>query len=463
MDHNGFITILPLILMLVMVVTTKKIFESMLIPLIMVFILKDGTNFVFGFIDSIYETFAEETYPWILLMLTLFGAFISLLINSGGTRGFRKLATKYIKSQRSSLIFTWLLGLVLFIDDYINNLGIGPTIRDVTDKYKVPREGLGFIICSMGTPVCSLVPLTAFAVFVFGVMQDSGIVTKDANLLSEYIKIIPFMFYPILIILIVLLLVLGIVPKVGPMKRHFLELTSEKILSNDEISTINVPVETASIDANSSTPMEGEKDGSIIDFLIPIAVVLSSMLYTSDLVFSVILGLTACFVLYIPRKRMSLEQFFSSIFEGINDMIYILIIILMTFVFVRGLNDLGFSEYVVKSISPFLTGGMIPALTFATVGIIAFLGVDYWAVMLLIAPIAIPLSSQFDVNSYMTVAAIASGSIFGGTACLFSEQILMCSQSVERPPVKVALCGLPYSLSAFAITVILYLLFGYIL
>lgn len=457
MDGYGFITVLPLLLMLVLVITTKRIFESMIIPIIIVFILKDGSNFVFGFIDSIYEVLADETYPWILLMLTLFGAFIALLINSGGTRGFKKLAEKSITSQRSSLIFTWFLGLILFIDDYINNLGIGPTIRDITDKYKVPREGLGFIICSMGTPICSIVPLTAFAVFVFGIMQDFGIAADGSNLLTEYAKLIPFMFYPMLIILIALLLVLGIMPKVGPMKRAFqaLEEAGDSLAADNSLTPEKA--EEALEEARQ------EKDCSMIDFIVPVAVVLSVMLYTSDLVFSVLLGLASCFILYISRKKMTISEYFTSFFEGINDMIYILIIILMTFIFVRGLNDLGFSDYVVATVSPYLAGGLIPALAFATVGIIAFLGVDYWAVMLLIAPIALPLSAQFDINPYMTMAAIASGSIFGGTACLFSEQILMCSQSVERPAVKVALCGLPYSFMGFGMTIVLYLIFGFAL
>lgn len=133
----------------------------------------------------------------------------------------------------------------------------------------------------------------------------------------------------------------------------------------------------------------------------------------------------------------------------------------MTFVFVEGLNNIGFSDYVVETVEPLLAGGAIPALTFITVGIVAFLGVDYWAVMLLIAPVAIPLSEIFAVNPYLTMAAIASGSIFGGTACFFAEQILMCSQAVQRPPVRVALGGLPYSLLGFIISAVLYLIVGF--
>jgi Na+/H+ antiporter NhaC len=133
----------------------------------------------------------------------------------------------------------------------------------------------------------------------------------------------------------------------------------------------------------------------------------------------------------------------------------------MTFVLVHGLENIGFSEYVVEVVSPILVGGAIPALTFITVGIIAFLGVDYWAVILLIAPVALPLSNAFSINPYMTMAAIVSGSVFGGTACFFAEQVLMCSQSIQRPPVRVALGGLPYSLLGFIVTVVLYFIFGF--
>lgn len=450
MESYGILTLLPLVVMLGLVVATKRVFEPILISVMIVFIMKDGTHFINGFIDTIYIVFASETYPWILLMLTLFGGLISLLLKSGGIEGFRQVADKFIKSQKSSLVFTWLLGLVLFIDDYINNLAIGPTVRKLTDEHKVPREGIGFVICSMGTPICAIVPLTAFAVFVFGVMKDNGISSENANLFSEYIKIIPFMFYPIAIILIALLFVLGIIPKVGPMKKRFQEGVS--LISVEE--TLEEAVEIVEEE-------KVKKQGNLIDFLIPVGVILVTMFITNDLVFSVILAIFSAFLLYIPRKKMSVDHFFSSFFEGVTDMIFILVVILMTFVLVEGLNGIGFSGYVIDTITPYLHGGLIPMLTFVTVAVIAFLGVDYWAVMLLIAPIAIPLSGSFDVNPYLTMAAIASGSVFGGTTCFFAEQILMCSQSVEKKPVELAFAALPYNVSAFVISAIAYLALGY--
>jgi len=346
--------------------------------------------------------------------------------------------------------------MILFIDDYINNLAIGPTVREITDKHNVPREQLGFSICCTGTPVCALVPLTAFAVFVYGtVMVGYGVSPQDSNMVTEYIKVIPFMFYPIVILVVSLLLAVGLLPRVGTFKRYFRELKEGSYeLTESEKAIVSDSEDEIEID---------ETKGSLIDFLLPVLSLVVIMLITSDLVLSVICSLVLAFALYIPRKKMTISEFFDNFFSGVNDMIFILIVVLMTFVFVGGLNAIGFSDYVVEVVKPLLAGGAIPALTFITVGVIAFLGVDYWAVMLLIAPVAIPLSEQFAVNPYITVAAIVSGSVFGGTACFFAEQILMCSQAVQRPPVRVALGGLPYSLLGFVITTVLYLIFGFAL
>ena len=452
-ESYPFLTVVPLLLMLILVATTKRVFESIIVATSVAYIFQDGINFIVGFIDGVYVVFEEGTYPWIVLMLTLFGALIAVLIRSGGISAFKRLATRYIRSERSSLVFTWVLGMVLFIDDYINNLGIGPTVRELTDDHKVPREQLGFSICCTGTPVCALVPLTAFAVFVYSVMIDNGVSGEDSDMLVEYSKLIPFLFYPIVIILIALLLALGVLPRIGPFRKYYKQLQE----GTYELSE----AEKKALDKESDEIEIDENKGAIIDFALPVLVLVVVMLATSDLVLAVICSLITCFALYIFRKKMTVTEFFDTFVVGVTDMIFILIVVLMTFVFVEGLNNIGFSDYVVETVEPLLVGGAIPVLAFITVAIIAFLGVDYWAVMLLIAPVAIPLSEIFAVSPYLTMAAIASGSIFGGTACFFAEQILMCSQAVQRPPVRVALGGLPYSLLGFAVTVILYLIVGF--
>ncbi len=409
----GFLTIVPLILMVVSVIVTKRVFESMIIPIILVFVLKDGTGFIGGFVDSFYEVMAEGTFPWILMMLTLFGALIQLLLESGGIDGFRRLALRYIKAERSSLVFTWILGVILCIDDYINDLAIGPSVRSITDSYKVPREAVGTVVISMGVPICSLLPVTAMAVFVFGIMQDSGISGENSNMLTEYMKVVPFLVYPMLIVLVAFLLAVGILPKIGPLRKLSKQMQEETEISEEH--------------------QHFDEKGQLLDFIIPVVVLVGVMLYTNDLVVAVLIAIAVCFALYIPRKKMKFDDFFKNFFEGVHSMIDILVILLMVFIFVDGLTRIGLSEYVIETTTPFLAGGAIPVLTFIVVALLAFGGVDYWAVILLMAPITIPLAVSFDVNVYLTMAAAVSGAVCGGTSCFFGEQMLMCSQSEKSP------------------------------
>ncbi|MDO4458817.1 MAG: Na+/H+ antiporter NhaC family protein [Clostridia bacterium] len=438
----GILSVLPILLMVILVITTKKVFESLLVSTVFVFILKDGTGFIGGIVDAIYGVFAAETYPWIMLMLTLFGALVQLLLESKGVDGFRKIALRYIKSEKSSLIFTWILGVVLCIDDYINDLAIGPSVRTITDKHKVPREAIGFIILAMGIPVCALLPVSAMAVFVFGVMQDAGISSPDANMLTEYLKVMQFLVYPVLIIVMALLVAIGIVPKIGPLK---------KLYKNRETIVTEKAEE------------EEESNGNLIDFIVPVLVVVGVMLVTNDLVTAVICALAACFVLYVPRKKMSFEDYFKNFFEGIHSMIDILVILLLVFAFVSGLQDIGFSDYVISTCTPILVGGVIPMLSFIIVSLLVFGGVDYWAVILLMAPITVPLAANFDVNQYLTMAAVVSGAICGGTSCFFSEQMLMCGQAVEKDSVDLAVVTFPYALICFVLTAIVYGVLGFVI
>ena len=438
--NPGFLSVFPILVMCVLVITTKKVFESLLISTSLVFMLKDGPGFIHGCIESIYEVFAGGTYPWVLLMLTLFGALVNLLLESGSVNGFCGIALKHIKSPKSGLVFTWILGLILCIDDYINDLAIGPSVRPITDRYKVPREAIGFIILAMGIPVCALLPVSAMAVFVFGVMQESGISAPDANMLAEYMKVVRFLVYPMLIVAMAFLVAVGLVPKIGPLK---------------------ILYEKGDVGSASSEMEAG--DGDLIDFIFPVLTVVAVMIATNDLVVAVVCALAVCFILYVLRKKMTMEDFFKNVFEGIHSMVDILVILLFVFVFVNGLGKIGFSEYVITTTTPFLTGGLIPVLSFVIVSLLAFGGVDYWAVILLMAPITVPLASTFGVDQYLTMAAVVSGAICGGTSCFFGEQMLMCGQAVEREPVNLAMTAFPYSAICFVLTAVIYGVLGFIL
>ncbi len=452
----GLISCIPIVVLLVSVLWTRRIFECILVSIAIALFIGEGlSGILWSFIDLIYVMLADETYSWILLMLLLFGGLIKLLEESGGTFGFGAVATKYIKSDKSSLVATYILGILIFIDDYLNNLTIGSAMRGITDQYKVLREMLAITINTTGAPICVLNPFSTWAVFIFGLMQAVG-VTGDQTLVVGFTKLIPYIFYAIIAVAMVPFMIYGVIPKVGPLKKAY-ERANDGVL---------FPVELAS----SSMEFDEERDrilGSVKpklrNFLIPMLVVVAVTLVTEDLVPGVITGIVTCFILYIPTKNMRITQFFDTFFEGIKDMIFIATFIMMAFIFVEAVNGLGFSDYVIETVKPYMIGGTIPVITFIVVGVMSFAGMDFWAVMILFFPIVVPLSQHFGIDLYLAMGSIVSGAVFGGHACFFSDQMLMSSASVQIRPTDEAICLLPYAVMAAIVTAILYLIFGFVL
>ena len=452
----GLISCIPIVVLLVSVLWTRRIFECILVSIAIALFIGEGlSGILWSFIDLIYVMLADETYSWILLMLLLFGGLIKLLEESGGTFGFGAVATKYIKSDKSSLVATYILGILIFIDDYLNNLTIGSAMRGITDQYNVPREMLAITINTTGAPICVLNPFSTWAVFIFGLMQAVG-VTGDQTLVVGFTKLIPYIFYAIIAVAMVPFMIYGVIPKVGPLKKAY-ERANDGVL---------FPVELAS----SSMEFDEERDrilGSVKpklrNFLIPMLVVVAVTLVTEDLVPGVITGIVTCFILYIPTKNMRITQFFDTFFEGIKDMIFIATFIMMAFIFVEAVNGLGFSDYVIETVKPYMIGGTIPVITFIVVGVMSFAGMDFWAVMILFFPIVVPLSQHFGIDLYLAMGSIVSGAVFGGHACFFSDQMLMSSASVQIRPTDEAICLLPYAVMAAVVTAILYLIFGFVL
>ncbi len=454
----GILSVLPLLVMLGLVIWTKRIFESILVAIGFALIIQYGFSIdvIYAFEEKLYGMLASETYPWILIILILFGALINLLIESGGTLGFAKYAERVIKSEKSSLIVTWILGILIFVDDYLNNLTIGAAMRGITDQHKVPREMTAMAINVTGAPVCVLLPFSTWAAFIYGLMLEVGV--AEGGLISEYTKLIPFIFFAIVMVGMVPFMALGIIPRFGPIKKAYerVEKTG-KTFPEDLADTMGIEF------AETQARIKEKGEPKLYDFLIPIIAVIVLVITTEEIMYGLFLALALCFILYVPRKKMNIREFFDNFFEGAKEMLFIAIFVMMAFIFVEAVEELGLSEYVITSVEPYLNGALLPALAFVIVAVLAFFGIDFWGIMILMFPIVAPLAQASGVNVYLSLGGVVSGAVFGGMACFFSEQMIMSSTSVQIRPTDQAVCLLPYALIACAATTILYLIFGFAL
>ena len=180
--------------------------------------------------DLLLSEISNADNQYILLLCGLFGGFIFLLREAKGTLGFSNLLSRFCKDERITMMMSVFLGIIIFVDDYLNIMTVGTCMKDVGDKRKVPRQALAYIIDSTGAPVCALIPFSTWVVFYSGVfIQEPDILNMGFSTgMSVYLKVLPYMFYPMAALLVVVLFACKLMPKLGKMKDAYTDLGKER-------------------------------------------------------------------------------------------------------------------------------------------------------------------------------------------------------------------------------------------
>ncbi|MCQ2553475.1 MAG: sodium:proton antiporter, partial [Clostridia bacterium] len=185
----GIFSIIPSVFLIVSIFATKRILESLTLSIVMGIILVDGSDLLGTFTDLMLDTLAGEDIPWIFLVGGLMGVIIALIEYSGGAMAFAKWMASKAKSREAIMFCTWVVGLVVFVDDYLSALVVGSCMKPLSDEKKISREMLSFIVDSTASPSCVLIPMSTWGVFVAGLLESCGWAPEGEGL-SYYIKTI---------------------------------------------------------------------------------------------------------------------------------------------------------------------------------------------------------------------------------------------------------------------------------
>ena len=172
--NYGFLSCVPILVLIVGAVITRKMPHMLLLASFIGSIILYGKGFFSGWIDVMYAALANTSTQYILLILVCSGAMIRLLEKSGAMLGFRNLISRYVKSGHQVMFCTWILGIIVFIDDYLNALAVSSAMRNLSDQYKIPREHLAYTVNVGGACVCVLIPFSSWAAFGIGTFGDNG-------------------------------------------------------------------------------------------------------------------------------------------------------------------------------------------------------------------------------------------------------------------------------------------------
>ncbi len=457
-------TLLPPILAIALALATKEVYMSLLAGICLAALLY--TEFHVGnamqvTVDVMSAKVGDNIS--IVIFLVLLGMLVALMSKSGASRAYGEWATKNIKSKRGSLFATAGLGVLIFVDDYFNCLTVGTIMKPITDKHKISRAKLAYIIDATAAPVCIIAPVSSWAAAVSSSLpDDSGL---DGFML--FIKAIPYNYYALFTLLMVALLIIWNFD-FGKMKKYE-ERFGTTVTSKEE------------------SDMEITGKGKVRDLIIPIAVLIVSciaaMLYTGGILdgasirqafadcssaFSLVIGSFVTIIvtafLYLPRKIITFRQFAESLTDGFKAMVPAILILTFAWTLsgICGEDYLGIDAYVKGVVEgSSISMAVIPVIFFVIALGLAFSTGTSWGTFAILLPIIAAIFNNEATTLFLvSMSAVMAGAVCGDHISPISDTTILSSTGAGCDHIEHVNTQLPYAMFIAVICAVCYIVAG---
>jgi Na+/H+ antiporter NhaC len=446
----AWLCLLPTCVVIAAAIRLRTTLPAILLGVLTGHLLLDGPRGVATLADSLQRQLETPAVAWVVLVCGLLGALMQLLVLAGGTEAFTRLVVGRVQSGRAALVVAWLMGLVVFIDDYLNALLVGHAMRPVTDALRVPRERLAYVIDATAAPVCLLVPFSTWAVYVAGLLESTA-AAEPGQGMALYLQVIPWAFYGWIAVVLVPATIFGWLPAWGAMRA-----ADRRVADGGPVAPPGSPGDDA---ATSPRPIAG---GRLADFLVPVAVLVAATLLShADALHGVVWALGAAIVQQgLVRRRMSAGALADGIGGGLAAMVPAVATILLAFM-LKDVNDrLGLTQFVIDGVAPWLRGPTMPALAFVALAGLTFATGSFWGTYAVALPIVVPLAREVGADQLAVIGAVVSAGGFGSHACFFGDTTVLASQASGCENLAHARSQLPYVLFGAVLTTAAYLAAG---
>lgn len=464
-----FWSLVPPVVAIALALITKEVYSSLFIGILIggaFFAFDAGSGFT-GFFTHVFSDglIKQLSSGWnvgILVFLVVLGTMVALMNSAGGSAAFGEWAKKHIKTKVGAQIATICLGILIFIDDYFNCLTVGSVMRPVTDKYRVSREKLAYLIDATAAPICIIAPISSWAAAV------AGFVSEGENGLALFCKAIPFNFYAFFTIGMMFLLVL-LKFDFGSMKKF-------------EEAALTTEIE--------SSKSEKIGRGTVFDLVFPIVslIVLCTigMIYTggffasgedhknfvdafanSDASVGLVLGSVAALLLtlavYVPRHVLPFKSCMSCLPEGFKAMVPAILILSLAWTLKAMTDSLEAAKYVaglMESANHVKT--FLPAFIFLVAGFLAFSTGTSWGTFGILIPICIAVFPNVgDPLRIISISACMAGAVAGDHCSPISDTTIMASAGAQCEHVNHVSTQLPYVMHVVFVSFITYIVAGF--
>jgi Na+/H+ antiporter NhaC len=463
-------SLVPPLLAIILALITKEVYSSLFIGVAVGALMYTGFH-PWNAFTAFFDIMKESMNLNILIFDVLLGMIIVLMAKSGGSAAYGKWAGTKIKSRKSASLATMGLGVLIFVDDYFNCLTVGSVMRPVTDRYKVSRAKLAYIIDATAAPVCIIAPISSWAAAVNSyVPEDAGITGFQL-----FLRTIPYNLYAILTLVMVLYIILSEFD-FGLMKKH------EENAANGDLFTSGAE------EFEQIQPEETEIHGHVIDLVLPVAVLIVSavvaMIYTGfldgatdiitafagcdaeiSLIFSTLITVLFMLILYLPRKVVTFKGFMDSFVEGFKLMIPAISILIFAWS-LKGVGDaMGIATFVEGVVGTHASASVfIPAIMFVIAIFLAFSTGTSWGTFAILVPIVVALFASADNLEMMiiSVSAVLAGAVCGDHVSPISDTTVMSSAGAQSNHINHVSTQMQYAAVVAIVCVVGYIIAGII-
>ncbi len=466
--YNTPWALLPPVIAIALALLTKEVYSSLFVGILMGGLLYSNFSFegtiLHAFQDGIVGSLSDGYNVGILIFLVILGAIVCLMNKAGGSAAFGRWAQKNIKTRAGAQLSSVVLGCLIFIDDYFNCLTVGSVMRPITDKHNVSRAKLAYLIDATAAPICIIAPISSWAAAVAAFAEDG----QGLNL---FIRAIPYNFYALLTIVMMVGLVLLNVD-FGPMAKH-----EKNAVENGDLFSGSNPY--AMMDQEID-----ETKGSVLDLVLPIAVLVVAcvigMIYSggffsgegfvsafsnSDASVGLMLGsafgLVFTLIYYFFRKAMSFKEMMSCIPEGFKAMVPAIMILTFAWSLKSMTDSLG-AKYFVRDFVRSASGlqVLLPVIVFAVGCLLAFATGTSWGTFGILIPIVQSVFPMDDPLAIICISACMAGAVCGDHCSPISDTTIMASAGAQCDHVNHVSTQLPYAISCAVISGVTYVIAG---
>ena len=468
---NTIWALTPPLIAISLALITKEVYSSLFFGMVTGALLNANFDLVGGlnqlFPNGIMTVLSDKWNVGILVFLVILGTMVQLMNRTGGSAAFGVWAANHIKSRAGAQFSTMLLGCLIFIDDYFNCLTVGSVMRPVTDKHKISRAKLAYLIDSTAAPICIIAPISSWAAAVSGFV-------KEENGISIFIQSIPFNFYALLTLLMMLFIIFMKVD-FGSMSLH-----ENNALRGDLFTT------SCAKQSDGEGQKEGKK-GRVSDLIIPVVLLVVGcvigMIYTggyfsgksfvdafaaSDASVGLVMGSAVALVItiiyYLSRKSLLYSDCMECLPDGVKQMVPAMLILAFAWTLKSMTDSLGAAVYVASLVENSASGlmGFLPAIIFVVAVVLAFASGTSWGTFGILIPIVVSCFHDVDPQlMIISISACMAGAVCGDHCSPISDTTIMSSAGAQCEHLNHVTTQLPYALTAASVSFLTFLVAGF--